>query len=277
MATFNFDMHRIGQTIARLRREHNMTQMQLADEMGVSFQAVSNWERGQSMPDISKLPELAELFGTTIDALLGHHSPLIQKAAEDKLDELPEVNVEELTAAAPLLPPKQIESLTDTLMGLTNLLDITELLRFLPTTKVDALLQQRMEAGKPLKEYALFASTNAVDTAARAHEQQGLPIDDIAPFMSADCVAEIAHRRTAAGRSITELLPFLSEDSVDELARQRDALHHSIDDFLPFMSENTLAEIALGRLQRGQKITNLLPFVGETLIFRLADAASSRN
>ena len=132
MATFNFDMHRIGQTIARLRREHNMTQMQLADEMGVSFQAVSNWERGQSMPDISKLPELAELFGTTIDALLGHHSPLIQKAAEDKLDELPEVNVEELTAAAPLLPPKQIESLTDTLMGLTNLLDIQSCCVFFP-------------------------------------------------------------------------------------------------------------------------------------------------
>ena len=77
--TFSFDMHRIGQTIARLRREHNMTQMQLADEMGVSYQAVSNWERGQSMPDISKLPELAELFTTTIDELLGHHSLLIER------------------------------------------------------------------------------------------------------------------------------------------------------------------------------------------------------
>ena len=48
MATLNFDMHRIGRTIAELRREHNMTQMALADEMGVSFQAVSNWERGDS-------------------------------------------------------------------------------------------------------------------------------------------------------------------------------------------------------------------------------------
>ena len=83
MTTFTFDMHRIGQTIARLRRARNMTQMTPADEMGVSFQAVSNWERGQSMPDISKLPELADLFGTTIDELLGRHSPLIQKAAEE--------------------------------------------------------------------------------------------------------------------------------------------------------------------------------------------------
>ena len=48
MTTIHFDMHRTGQTIARLRREHNMTQMALADAMGVSFQAVSNWERGVS-------------------------------------------------------------------------------------------------------------------------------------------------------------------------------------------------------------------------------------
>ncbi len=48
MMNFDFDMCRIGQTIARMRREHDMTQMQLADEMGVSFQAVSNWEQGVS-------------------------------------------------------------------------------------------------------------------------------------------------------------------------------------------------------------------------------------
>ncbi len=48
MTGISFDMRRIGATIAQMRREKNMTQMQLADEMGVSFQAVSNWERGVS-------------------------------------------------------------------------------------------------------------------------------------------------------------------------------------------------------------------------------------
>lgn len=277
MVTFNFDMHRIGQTIARLRREHNMTQMQLADEMGVSFQAVSNWERGQSMPDISKLPELAELFSTTIDELLGRHAPLIEKAAEDKLDELPTLTVEEVAEAAPLLPPQQMNVLADKLLELPNLPDMTELLRFLPTSKVDAMLRQRVEAGKPLKEYALFASTGAVDAAARMLEKQGKSIQELAPFMSENCVDEIARTRTNSGRSIAELLPFLYEDSVNELARQRDALEHSIDDLLPFMSEVALEEIALSRLQRGQKITNLLPFVGEHLITRLAEAASIKD
>ena len=38
----------VGQTISRLRKKHNMTQMELADLLGISFQAVSNWERGVS-------------------------------------------------------------------------------------------------------------------------------------------------------------------------------------------------------------------------------------
>ena len=65
------NMERVGRKISELRRERNMTQMELADQMGISFQAVPNWERGNSMPDISKLPELAGLFGVSIDELLG--------------------------------------------------------------------------------------------------------------------------------------------------------------------------------------------------------------
>ena len=41
----------IGKKIAELRKKHNMTQMELADEMEVSYQAISNWERGNSMPE----------------------------------------------------------------------------------------------------------------------------------------------------------------------------------------------------------------------------------
>ena len=61
-----FDTVKVGKIIAQKRKEHNMTQLALADRLGVSFQAVSNWERGNSMPDISKLPELAELFECSI-------------------------------------------------------------------------------------------------------------------------------------------------------------------------------------------------------------------
>ena len=63
--TIMFNMQKIGKKISELRKRRNMTQMELADQMGISFQAVSNWERGNSMPDISKLPELAELLSVS--------------------------------------------------------------------------------------------------------------------------------------------------------------------------------------------------------------------
>lgn len=60
----------IGKTISTLRKEKNMTQSEVADKLGVSYQAVSKWERDESLPDITLLPEIADLFGITIDQLL---------------------------------------------------------------------------------------------------------------------------------------------------------------------------------------------------------------
>lgn len=59
----------IGVKIAELRRAHNMKQDELAEMLGVTPQAVSKWENGASMPDISLLPKIAQIFGTTIDDL----------------------------------------------------------------------------------------------------------------------------------------------------------------------------------------------------------------
>ena len=62
-----FSMIETGRRIGKLRKNSNLTQMELADLMGVSYQAVSCWERGVTMPDISKLPDLAQIFKVKID------------------------------------------------------------------------------------------------------------------------------------------------------------------------------------------------------------------
>jgi len=61
---------KVGAYIMILRKTRKYTQQKLADKLGVSHQAVSNWERGESMPDISILPKLAELLGTSVDNIL---------------------------------------------------------------------------------------------------------------------------------------------------------------------------------------------------------------
>lgn len=59
----------LGNRIRSLRLSHSMTQEQLAQELGVSPQAVSKWESGTNMPDIQLLPDLSVIFGVTIDDL----------------------------------------------------------------------------------------------------------------------------------------------------------------------------------------------------------------
>ena len=59
----------LGSVIKRLRAEHSVKQEELADYLGISFQAVSKWETGTTLPDITLLPKLAAFFGVRIDEL----------------------------------------------------------------------------------------------------------------------------------------------------------------------------------------------------------------
>ncbi len=61
----------LGKRIVQNRKRLGLTQDALAEKLGVTAQAVSKWENDQSCPDITMLPKLAEIFGTSTDALLG--------------------------------------------------------------------------------------------------------------------------------------------------------------------------------------------------------------
>lgn len=60
----------IGKNIRSLREAAGLTQSELADRLFVSFQAVSAWERGQSIPDLENAVRLSELFGVSVDSLI---------------------------------------------------------------------------------------------------------------------------------------------------------------------------------------------------------------
>lgn len=61
----------IGERIRNLRISRNLTQEEVAKHLGISFQAVSKWERGDGYPDITMLPAIAGYFSVTVDELLG--------------------------------------------------------------------------------------------------------------------------------------------------------------------------------------------------------------
>ena len=64
-------MNHIGQKIKELRRKNDLTQEKLADFLGVTYQSVSKWECGTTMPDLALIVPLARVLGVTTDELLG--------------------------------------------------------------------------------------------------------------------------------------------------------------------------------------------------------------
>lgn len=64
------DAERTGRFIQSCRKDMGLTQSELSERLGVSPQAVSNWESGEALPDISALPELACALRCSVDALL---------------------------------------------------------------------------------------------------------------------------------------------------------------------------------------------------------------
>lgn len=60
----------LGKRICACRKEKGMTQLELAEKMGVTDKAVSKWERDLSAPDINSIPKLAELLDISVEALM---------------------------------------------------------------------------------------------------------------------------------------------------------------------------------------------------------------
>ena len=92
----------IAKNITELRQEAKMTQIELAEKLNYSDKAVSKWERGESVPDIAVLAQIAEMYGVTLDYLIHaeHEQPepqQVQETAEETAEKAakPELTAEE--------------------------------------------------------------------------------------------------------------------------------------------------------------------------------------
>lgn len=69
--------HNIGNFITKKRKELGVTQQKLAEQLNVSFQAVSKWENGTTVPDTLLLAQLAQVLNTSVDTILGYKTASI--------------------------------------------------------------------------------------------------------------------------------------------------------------------------------------------------------
>ena len=80
------DQKQIGSFLKELRKEKNITQEQLAEQLNVSGRTVSRWETGNNMPDISLLVEISELYDVSIPEIING-----ERKSENMNEEVKEV------------------------------------------------------------------------------------------------------------------------------------------------------------------------------------------
>ena len=84
---------KLADRLVELRKEHKLSQEALAEKLGLSRQSISKWERAEASPDTDNLIALAEVYGITLDQLLGNDKP-----KEPKQETQPQSKKEELSA-----------------------------------------------------------------------------------------------------------------------------------------------------------------------------------
>lgn len=142
-----FDVKKFGANLARLRKNKDMTQSELADKLNLTRQAISKYEVGDSSPDISILISIAEIFGITLHELINSGEPtrgeaIILESVAKGTDEATELDVSDIINLAPLLKPSTLDRMAQGLgkQGI-DISNIVALMEFLSDKSVVKLLE----------------------------------------------------------------------------------------------------------------------------------------
>lgn len=295
-----FDTVQIGKKIKQARIDRNMTQMNLADAMGVSYQAVSNWERGNSMPDISKLGDLCAALDISVNELLGIEAPAVAKAMAQE-----ELTMEELAEAAPVLPPKMIQEQMQSRMkimqsrlqeGLTQMsekleqafgeggtferrmgsvLDAVDAGRVTVHIHEDKKKRKKLDLSRiaDMAPYLDEESLNQLLENADLSDLDGL--DEIAPFLRRETLEELVERAAVHDlEMIVDIAPFLGKEALDKVVRRcaQSGDLDGIEEVAPFLSKETLEWIVSTAMERklDLDLEELYPFLGKETLRKLA-------
>ena len=245
------DMNKVAKNIKNARTKKNMTQLELADIVGVSYQAVSNWERGNSMPDIGKISDIAKALDLDVTELLGNDngSTAVKKVLEKSSEPL---TSEELTDVAPMLPP----------------MELTEEVR--KTSENDQLNI------KALVGLAPFLDNEYLDEiASRVDEANLKDLVALAPFLSEEALTNISKKITSSNvRDLVALAPFMSEEALDDVASRIEGdSFDGIKALAPFLSKKSLENIVDKAIEKGDvsELTGIACFLGRKTLKKISE------
>lgn len=243
-----FDLSRVGKQIKKYRINADMTQMELAERMGVSFQAVSSWERSETMPDISRLVELGEIFRVSVDEILDHQEKTSTvKRLINPQDE--EISIKELEELEGIIKPSDISKYK---LKIGSMEEIEYIITFVGRDMATELVKSNKDLINSIYD-----------------------MNAIAPFISRELMDNIVCENLSKIKDIQELLylvSFTGRETADKAALQfekADLTMEQIVSLAPFISRETVDKMVLSsglHAECLQDIFPLLPFISNDII-----------
>ena len=291
-----FDTNKVAKNIKNARTKKNMTQMNLADEMGVSYQAVSNWERGNSMPDISKLPELCKILDISFDELVGETTPETEITKRLMENEDAEVTLEEMAQVGQLVAPEKMEEKVNETIKTEGKIPFSVLVSMAPFVDRETLGKAAEEVadvdiGK-VCAIAPFLSKKALDKIVEKSLKNGNvnigSITALAPFLSRKAMSRVVQCCLANGQAdkLTAIAPFMGRDMISQVLQGVDWNQQEADgdvdssqydgaetDEIEDMDEDNIAQLAFVAFQQGKDVSQYLDDMDEEDVAKLAFCA----
>lgn len=277
-----FNTQKTGLKIMTLRKAKDMTQMELADLMQVSYQAVSNWERGNSMPDISKLPELARILEVSIEELLDSREQA--QTVKRVMDEEKTLTAKEIADVAPILKPSKLEKeLENAPIDGLGFKDIQQLAPFLSEEKLMELVERvGFNSISDLVSIAPFMDSKHLQAIIIQRGELHEHLDEImciVPFLEKDFVADIAKNLIIDDDDaslLASLAPFLDSDTLMGLIEKAEPENiNDIMPLVPFLESRDITHLfaKMGKNVHKKDLAKIAPFLDEEDLNQLVDKA----
>ncbi len=295
-----FDTNKVASNIKNARTKMNLTQMNLADEMNVSYQAVSNWERGNAMPDISKLPELCKILKISFEELVGERTAETDITEKLMKDENADVTLEEMAQVAQLVKPDKIERKVNEVMGKGEKISLSALISLAPFMDKETLSKMAAEMTdinlKKLCAIAPFIERETMDKiVAQCIQDASLDLNNvvaIAPFLSKATIQKVAEYMIEhnQAKKLVTIAPFmdkemfpgqinfgstneeledLDEEEVAKIAFEMFKQGNDVSEYLNYMDEEDVEKLAIKALETGRSIECYLDYMDENAIKKL--------
>lgn len=253
-----FDVNQVSHMLKEARIKKNLTQSALAEQLGVTYQAVSNWERGASIPDISNLSILCNLLELDLYKLVGaSQNPELAEEILSNPGILNDAPIDAIATVASMLPPEQLKEIVRTKKtGIHNLATLVQLAPFIDADLIEELGADLVPSHiGEVVELSPFATNElCARWIEKLESMENFDLDvgllsELGPFLSQEKMDQLSERVIPDSLIVLDsVAPFLSRDALSRLAERVE--HITLNDYLvgmecllPFLGRDTMERL----------------------------------